>query len=148
MIVSFQLLRSARVVPSACGRRDLNALAQFVLEAEKVAGPAEIALDLTTPRRIQRLNRRFRGVDDPTDVIAFRSAQAPALQGDIAINVSLAAQQARKMGHSTRREIRLLLIHGLLHLLDYTDYEPRPRRRMFKRQNALLRRWERRERTR
>lgn len=65
-----------------------------------------------------------------------------SLQGDVAINVQQAAIQAKKMGHSTRREIRLLLIHGILHLLGYTDYEPRERRRMFARQNALLRSWE------
>ena len=63
--------------------------------------------------------------------------------GDIAINIHQAVLQAKKMRHSTRREMRLLLIHGILHLLGYTDYEVRPRRRMFKRQNALLVSWER-----
>jgi probable rRNA maturation factor len=62
--------------------------------------------------------------------------------GDIAINVPQARLQAEKMRHPTQREIRLLWIHGILHLLGYTDYEPKPRRRMFKRQNELLRRWE------
>ena len=46
------------------------------------------------------------------------------------------------MRHPLKREMRLLLIHGLLHLLGYTDYQPKPRRRMFKRQNAILRSWE------
>ena len=90
-------------------------------------------------QRIQGLNRRFRGVDRNTDVIAFRYGEKYLWEGDIAINVAQARIQAKKMRHPTRREIRVLWIHGILHLLGYTDYEPRPRRRMFKRQNQLLR---------
>lgn len=135
--------------------------------SQKVRKPVELTVDIVGHRRIHELNRRFRGVDRTTDVISFLndpvpsaevrglspksrdsalSTQSSALCGDIAINVQQAAVQAKKMRHSTRREIRLLLIHGILHLLDYTDYEPTPRRRMFKRQNALLLRWERKHR--
>ncbi len=121
---------------------DLKALAAFVLAAEKVRGPVDLALDLTNPARIRTLNRRFRGVDRTTDVISFRSAPPPQLEGDIAINIHQAVIQAKKMRHPLKRELRLLWIHGILHLLNYTDYEPKPRRRMFKRQNELLRRWE------
>jgi rRNA maturation RNase YbeY len=140
--VAFTLLKSARAPSSAETRNDLHALAGFVLGAEKVRGPIELTLDLTHPRRIQSLNRHFRGVDRSTDVISFRNTPPPRLDGDIAINVRQAALQAQTFGHSLRREIRLLWIHGILHLLGYTDYEPKPRRRMFKRQNALLRAWE------
>jgi probable rRNA maturation factor len=150
-------------------------LADFVLSAEKVRGPVELALDLTGHKRIRGLNRRFRGVDRTTDVISFRNdtlshphpptpsplsrervfspspylrekvagGRVRVIQGDLAINVQQAALQAKKMRHPLKREIRLLFIHGILHLLGYTDYEPKPRRRMFKRQNALLRNWER-----
>jgi len=142
--VTFTLLKSARVPPSAAAKNDLHALAGFVLRAEKVRGPIDLNLDLTHPRRIQSLNRHFRGVDRSTDVISFQNARPPRLEGDIAINVRQAAGQARMVGHTLRREIRLLWIHGILHLLGYTDYEPKPRRRMFKRQNALLRAWEKR----
>lgn len=102
----------------------------------------ELTLDITGHKRIQELNRRYRGVDRTTDVISFRNAAPPTLEGDIAINVSQAAIQAKKMRHPLKREMRLLWIHGILHLLGYTDYEPVPRRRMFKRQNAILRNWE------
>jgi len=101
-----------------------------------------LSLDLTGHARIHALNRRFRGVDRTTDVISFRENPRPALSGDIAINVAQAAVQAKKINHSLPRELRLLWIHGILHLLDYTDYEPVPRRKMFKRQNQLLRQWE------
>lgn len=141
--VEFALLRSASVPKRACSSSDFARLALFVLAAENASGPVELALDLTGAGRIHRLNRRFRGVDRPTDVISFRHELDRGFQGDIAINVHQAARQAREAGHSLRREIRLLWIHGLLHLMGYTDYNPCPRRRMFKRQNALLMRWER-----
>ena len=168
--VGFTLLTSSRYGASSYSSKDLQALAIFVLGAELVAGPVELALDMTHPKRIRELNRHFRGVDRTTDVISFRNDSTPhpnplpqgerefkknplsptwervgvrgSFQGDIAINVRQAEIQARKIRHSLRRELRLLWIHGLLHLLGYTDYEPRPRRRMFKRQNALLIAWE------
>jgi probable rRNA maturation factor len=120
----------------------MERLATYVLAAQKVRGPVELTVDITGHKRIQELNRRYRGVDRTTDVISFRNAPPPALEGDIAINVQQAAVQAKKMRHPLKREMRLLLIHGILHLLGYTDYEPVPRRRMFKRQNAILRNWE------
>ena len=136
------LLRSSVAHRRSYALRDLKGLAAFVLQAEGVRGPAELTLALAHPSRIQTLNRRFRGVDRPTDVISFRFAPPPRLQGDIAINLPLAALQARRARHSLRRELRLLFIHGILHLLGYTDYQPRPRRRMFRRQSVLLHRWE------
>jgi probable rRNA maturation factor len=141
--VQFTLLKTTKVPVGYYSAKDLEALAVFALGAQKVKGPVELSVDLTGHERIHELNRRFRGVDRTTDVISFRNAPPPALEGDLAINVHQAALQAKKMKHSTKREIRLLLIHGILHLLGYTDYEPGPRRRMFKRQNALLLRWER-----
>jgi len=141
-LVSVVLLKSTRVPRGAYTRIDLERLAAYTLAAQKVRGPVELSVDITGHKRIQSLNRRFRGVDRTTDVISFRNAAPPALEGDIAINVHQAALQAKKMRHPLKREMRLLLIHGILHLLGYTDYEPLPRRRMFKRQNAILRNWE------
>ncbi|HVO32483.1 MAG TPA: rRNA maturation RNase YbeY [Elusimicrobiota bacterium] len=143
--LAFTLLRTVRLPRRVIGPAELEALAGFTLRCEKVAGACELTLDLTNHSRIQALNRRFRGVDRTTDVMAFRYHSRPHLQGDIAINVQQAKAQAAKFNNPLPREIRLLLIHGILHLLDYTDYDPAPRRRMFKRQNAILRRWERRD---
>ncbi len=143
MILRFTLLKSTTIPRGAFSKMDLEALANFALQRQKVKGPVELSLDITGHKRIQELNRRFRGVDRTTDVISFRNAAPPALEGDLAINVHQAAIQAKKMRHPLKREMRLLVIHGILHLLGYTDYEPKPRRRMFKRQNALLLSWER-----
>ena len=142
-VVHFTLFKTTTVPAGYFSKNDLEALVVFALARQKVKGPIELSVDLTGHKRIQELNRRFRGVDRTTDVISFRNAPPPALEGDLAINVHQAALQAKKMKHPVKREIRLLLIHGILHLLGYTDYEPVPRRRMFKRQNALLLSWER-----
>jgi probable rRNA maturation factor len=140
--VRFTLLQSTSVPAGSFSKADLRALAAYVFGRERVKGLVELTVDMTGPKRMQELNRRFRGVDRATDVISFRNAPSPALQGDLAINVRQAALQAKKMRHPTRRELRLLFIHGILHLLGYTDYASAPRRRMFQRQNVLLRGWE------
>jgi probable rRNA maturation factor len=161
------LLRSARHPAGAFDPKDLKALAAFVFAQEGVTAPIALAVDLMGHERIRTLNRRYLGLDQTTDVISFRDdlpaeprperyraqsrrywevslpAAGQLLQGDIAINVEQALAQARKAGHPLAREVRLLLIHGLLHLLGYTDYDSLPRRKMFARQGALLRRWER-----
>jgi probable rRNA maturation factor len=150
LTVELTLLRSVRAPRAAFRPADLRALAHFTLSSERVGGRAQLTVDVTGHARIRALNRRFRGVDRTTDVISFRNdedqGRRRGLDGDLAINVTQAAVQASKMRHPLRREMRLLLIHGLLHLLGYTDYAPVPRRRMFKRQNELLRRWEKRAR--
>lgn len=155
LTLRFTLTRSATVPSGVYSAQDLEKLGAFVLRSEKVTGAVDLSLELTGHKHIQSLNRQFRGVDRTTDVISFRndipsdlrkesSGELPAMEGDIAINVAQAQVQAKKMRHPHRREIRLLWIHGILHLLGYTDYESKPRRRMFKRQNELLRRWEKR----
>src|ERR1051325_7289266 len=114
LAVSFQLLKSFGAKNSEYSKGDLAALAEFVLASEKAKESVELPLEFTHPKRIQALNRRFRGVDRNTDVIAFRYGQKAFWEGDIAINVDQARIQAKKMGHSTRREIRVLWIHGIL----------------------------------
>jgi probable rRNA maturation factor len=78
-----------------------------------------VALCLVSDRAMRALNRRYRGKDAPTDVLSFPS-DAPF--GDIVISVDSAARQAKEAGHSTGREIRILFLHGYLHLLGY-DHE-------------------------
>jgi probable rRNA maturation factor len=80
---------------------------------------------LVSDREIQALNRRFRGVDAPTDVLSFleggtgRSGGVPPALGEIAIATGVARRQARAEGHSEATEWRVLALHGLLHLLGY-----------------------------
>ncbi len=74
---------------------------------------------------MRTLNRRFRRIDRPTDVLSFppfKESSSSSFLGDLVIDVPYAARQARRRGHAVSREIRILLAHGLLHLLGY-DHE-------------------------
>ena len=71
--------------------------------------------------RVQQLNRRYRGKDSATDVLSFPSDERGYL-GDVVIAAGVARRQARQAGHSLQHELRVLALHGLLHLLGY-DHE-------------------------
>lgn len=83
-----------------------------------------LAARLTSDAEVQRLNRRFRGLDKPTDVLSFpgETTADGYHVGDIVISVPTARRQAAEAGHSLVRELRVLLLHGLLHCLGY-DHE-------------------------
>lgn len=108
---------------------------------------AELSIALVGDPEMHVLNRAWRGVDRPTDVLAFalREGEGAAIQpgvlGDVVISLDTAARQAAARGHALADEVRALLAHGILHLLGY-DHErsPAEARRMFARQRALLRR--------
>ena len=84
----------------------------------------DVSLLLTTSRRMRSLNRSFRGKDKPTDVISFPAIDAvrASFAGDLAISLDIAAANARKLGHSAEDEIRVLILHGVLHLAGF-DHE-------------------------
>jgi probable rRNA maturation factor len=71
--------------------------------------------------RVRALNRQYRGLDRPTDVLSF-PADEPGHLGDVVIAYGVARRQARDAGHPVRTELRVLALHGLLHLLGY-DHE-------------------------
>jgi probable rRNA maturation factor len=109
--------RSSRV-PTA------RTLAQFLRAAQaavRIAG--HVTVLLTTDRRIRQLNRDFRGKDKATDVLSFPADPGPEkLAGDLAVSVPTARKQASACGHSLTIEIKILMLHGLLHLAGY-DHE-------------------------
>ena len=83
----------------------------------------EIELILTTDEEIQELNKTHRGKDAPTDVLSFPLENLPGMPlGSIVISIDTAKKGAKNFGHSVEDEIKLLFIHGLLHLLGY-DHE-------------------------
>ena len=71
---------------------------------------------------MRRLNSRFRGKSRRTDVLSFPVASAKGLAGDIAISLDIAERNARLLGHPVADEIRILILHGILHLAGY-DHE-------------------------
>jgi len=89
---------------------------------------------------MRNLNRRWRKQDRTTDVLAFaQEGPAPGLLGDVVISAPSARRQAQERGHSLEDELRILLIHGVLHLQGY-DHEPggAQARRMRQKEVALL----------
>lgn len=78
----------------------------------------ELAVALVTDAHMRKLNRTYRGVDAATDVLSFPS-DAPGMLGDIVIARGVAERQAGEHGHRFPTEIRVLALHGLLHLLGY-----------------------------
>src|SRR5438270_8040378 len=117
---------------------DLDAL-KSVLQAGAtlldVPGDTVTVLTLTGDEHLREYNRRYRGLDEPTDVLAFPAQDKPSDQrfqappgteqwlGDIVISLPRARRQAREAGHPVNDEVRLLAVHGFLHLLGYDHAE-------------------------
>jgi metalloprotein, YbeY/UPF0054 family len=87
-----------------------------------VAAGREFNCLITDDAELQRLNREFLGHDYPTDVLSFPSGENEGFLGEMAISADRAAQQAFEFGHSIEDEIRILMLHGILHLLGF-DHE-------------------------
>ena len=104
----------------------------------------DIAVALVSDRDVRLLNRRYRHKDAATDVLSFPSTgESPGPPsrhlGDIVIATGIAKRQAREMGHSYATELRVLALHGLLHLLGY-DHDREDDRGRMARAEARLRR--------
>ena len=104
---------------------------------------AQLSLSLVGKARMRSLNRRYRGRDYPTDVLAFpmesMGEQTEIFLGDVVICLPIAIGQASRFGNSADQEILRLLIHGTLHLLGY-DHEQSPREaaRMQRKERAIV----------
>jgi len=132
--------RRARALADRLRRSAHRLLAALRLPA------AELSVVLLSDRAMRGLNRRYRGLDRPTDVLSFAQrdgvAGAPdGLLGDVVISIDTARRQAAARGARLIEEGERLLIHGVLHLLGY-DHErsAAEARRMQRRQRALARR--------
>jgi probable rRNA maturation factor len=100
----------------------------------------ELEVALVDDATIARLNRRFLGHRGPTDVITFPSGTAPGERtlGEVVISVERAREQARLVGWPVRREVALLLVHGILHLRGHDDLTPAAAARMRAREREIL----------
>lgn len=108
-------------------------------EARRAAGlEGSVSVLLADDGEIRRLNREFRGKDKATDVLSFPAGDAPGRSrsaGDLAISVETASREAERRGHSLDVELRVLLLHGTLHLAGY-DHET-DSGEMARKENAL-----------
>jgi probable rRNA maturation factor len=99
-----------------------RALSLFAGRAKRALGlRGEVCVLITSDREMRELNRRHRHKDEPTDVLSFPSG-GPKQAGDIAISGKIAATNASALGHSLETELKVLILHGLLHLAGH-DHE-------------------------
>ena len=102
-------------------------LARFLAQAQAaVRLSGRVSILLTTDKNLRRFNRQFRSIDKPTDVLSFPAnafiQRQEKIAGDLAISVPTARRQAEEQAHSLSIEIKVLILHGLLHLAGY-DHE-------------------------
>ena len=131
-------------------QEDVDAVRRAVLTVGELYGvmDAEVSVTLTDDAHIHVLNRDYRGVDRPTDVLSFAltESEEPAiidapcsvLLGDLVISLERAATQAEEYGHSFLRELSFLTVHGMLHLLGYDHIEEEDRLEMEEEQRHVM----------
>jgi probable rRNA maturation factor len=117
------------------------------LHTQHMESGCELAVVVTDDEILRELNRRHRGVDASTDVLAFpNEARGPFVDapdephylGDVVVSFHRAAAQAAEAGHDTQAELQLLVVHGVLHLLGYDDQAEEPRAKMWRVQSQIL----------
>ncbi len=135
----------------------LQGIAEQVLLAQDADPRLELGLVITGQERVQQLNQSYLGKDEPTDVLAFSmlpeplatgesGASSPFAQppdgvlhlGEVIISYPQAVTQAKEHRHSVKRELAILIIHGVLHLLGYEHDKPELERQMKTREKEIL----------
>lgn len=129
----------------AVDAEDLVDLVRYVLHALRVPEDMEVALLLVDEDAIAGLNETHLGKSGPTDVLAFpidepgeSPPDVPAVLGDVVLCPSVAAAQAPSFQRTAHEELRLLTVHGLLHLLGMDHAVPEEEREMFALTDRLL----------
>ena len=131
------------------GKRELKSLFQIVMDEVlkelKLEGAYEVSLSLVSKEKIHELNKEYRNIDRPTDVLTFAFQEADVLfdeplvdLGSILISPEIAKAQAKEYHHPYYRELAFLFIHGLLHSLGYDHMEEKEAEEMFALQNKIL----------
>ena len=133
----------------------LQSVVKHVLVAQGTGSGVELSLVIAGQERVQQLNRSYRGKDEPTDVLAFSmlpdeetsGAESPPFVtppdgvlhlGEVIISYPQALIQAEEHHHSPKREVAILIIHGVLHLLGYEHDKPELERQMRAREVEIL----------
>ncbi len=127
----------AKVKPSV-----LRKAAQATLDQQRIKRRVEMTVVVTGNAQLRALNRAFREVDAPTDVLSFSADDRPGPDsvylGDVVISYPQARAQAGSGGHPAEAELQLLVVHGVLHLLGHDHYGEAEKQVMWKAQAAAL----------
>lgn len=144
MLVRVSSSREAE--PLALGA--FESLAVFVLRMEDAPDAVELSVALVDTGEIARLNAAYRGIEGPTDVLAFGcdepvpvDSDEPIAIGDVVIAPEVAQAQATELGTTVEAELDLLLVHGVLHLLGYEHESDEDAAAMQARERAVLAAW-------
>ena len=123
---------------------DLKNVIDFALKYEDVSN-AIMNVIIIDNDKIHKINKEYRGIDRPTDVISFALEDDKTfvdidfrVLGDIYISIDKVFEQSKAYGHSFRRELSFLTVHGILHLLGYDHMIKSDEEIMFKKQNDIL----------
>ena len=123
----------------------LEPLLTYALEVENVDN-LEFNVIIINNEEIHKINKEYRGIDRPTDVISFALEDYKDIKyendyrvlGAIYISIDKVKEQAKEYGHSEKRELAFLAVHGLLHLLGYDHMEKEDEKVMFSKQELIL----------
>ena len=129
--------------------KDLELLKPLLEYARKIENledtELEFSIIIVDNEKIHEINKQYRGVDRPTDVISFALEDSEGIEpenyrilGDIYISIDKVKEQAKLYGHSEKRELAFLTIHGFLHLLGYDHMEKEDEKIMFAKQEEIL----------
>jgi probable rRNA maturation factor len=129
--------------------RWLKKLTEKILSSQKVAAGVEVGVVIVGQERIKELNSKYLGENEPTDVLSFpmRPEESTAFipppdgvehLGEVIISYPQAVKQAEEHSHSVKRELAVLLVHGVLHLLGYDHGEPDEEQVMKERESDIL----------
>lgn len=117
---------------------------EMCLEKEGITKDVEISISLVDNQEIQDLNREYRSIDRPTDVLSFpqydtlENLKPPLCLGDIVISLEKALEQSKEYGHSFEREIAFLTVHSMFHLIGYDHDTEKNTMRMRKKEEEVL----------
>ncbi|MFC1751919.1 rRNA maturation RNase YbeY [Thermoproteota archaeon] len=116
----------------------VKAFVQKILDLKHIKS-GSFSFTFIKDEEIKQLNHNYLGKDYATDILSFNLAEKDkAVIGDVYISVEQARVNAREFNNNFKNEIKLLLIHGILHLLEYRDYNEKERKVMFNEQQRLL----------
>lgn len=116
--------------------REIKRIIKYIAEAEALGDTVEVSIMITDNIEIQSLNAKYRNIDAPTDVLSFEMDDQ--YLGDIVISMDKVIEQAHVYGHSLKRELSFLVVHGMLHLLGYDHIDEVDRVLMREKEEKIL----------